>query len=153
MKNPSLFLIIFLIVIVGICGCTQKESDTGTKMVFEIPSTPIPTVTTIPITSTRTQPIPRDPIIGHWYSFFYPSWGGKILNEITLMENQTWFGVKTEYQNTIEKTYFYGTWKKESTDRYSLTESTTHKPHICEYNASRDELLDTNNGFLYHRVV
>jgi len=153
MKIPHLLLILFILVIVGTCGCTQTVSDKGTKLAFDIPSTPMTTMMTVPIPSTGTPLIPKDPIVGYWYCFVYPSWGGKILNENTLMENQTWNGVTTEYQDEVEKQYFHGTWKKESTNRYSLISSITHNSHTFEYDTSKDELLDTNSGLLYHRVT
>lgn len=153
MKLPHLLLIIFLLVIVGTCGCTQTVQDTGTKMVFDIPSTPMTTLTTVPIPSTSTPVIQKDPIVGHWYCFVYPSWGGKVLNEFTVMENQTWNRVITKYQHEVEKEYAHGVWKKESTNCYLLTSSITHVSHIFECDASKDELLDTDSGLLYHRAV
>ena len=144
MKIPLLLLILILSGFIGISGCTQTIPDKGTKLVFDTPSTPVTTVTTIPIPSTSNPVITKDLIVGHWYCFIYPSWGGKILNENTIMENQTWNGVTTEYQDEGEKQYFHGTWKKESTNRYSLISSITHNSHTFEYDKSKDELLDSN---------
>jgi hypothetical protein len=79
--------------------------------------------------------------------------GGRVLNEFTLRENQTWNRVITEYQDAVEKESAHGTWKKESTSRYLLTSSITHVSHTFEYDKTKDELLDTNAGLLYHRVV
>ena len=152
MKILHLFFILFLFVIAGTCGCTQTVPDKPTQLVFDIPSTPMTTVTTVPVPSTSTPIIPKDPIVGQWYCFVYPSWGGKILNEFTLMENQTWNRVITDYQAKVEKEYAHGTWRKESTNRYLLTSSITHVSHTFEYDKTKDELLDTNSGLLYHRV-
>ena len=148
-----LLLILFLLVIVGICGCAQTVPDTGTKLVFDIPSTPMTRVTTVPIPSTSTPVIPKDPVVGYWYCYVYPSWGGKVLNEFTLMENQTWDRVITAYQDEVEKEYAHGTWKKESANRYLLTSSITHVSHTFEYDKTKDTLLDTDFALLYHRVA
>jgi hypothetical protein len=75
MKSPRRFLILFLVVTFVTCGCTQPVPDTGAKLTFDIPSTPVTTVTTVPITSTGTPVTPEDPIVGHWYCMVYPSWG------------------------------------------------------------------------------
>jgi hypothetical protein len=151
MKTPSLFLILFL-VIAGTCGCTQPVSDTGTKLTFDIPPTPITTVTAVPVTSINTPATPKDPIVGYWYCYVYPSWGGRVLNEFTLRENQTWDRIITEYQNEVTKEYAHGTWKQESPGRYLLTSSITHVSHTFEYDKTKDELLDTDFELLYHRV-
>jgi len=149
MKTPLLVLILVLLVIV-VCGCTQPAPATGTKLTFDLPTTPM---TTVPVPSTTTPPIPEDPVAGHWYCFVYPSWGGKVLNEFTLRDNQTWERVITEYQDTEEKEYAHGTWKKEGPGHYLLTSSITRVSHTFEYDTANDELRDTNAGLLYHRAV
>jgi hypothetical protein len=153
MKTPRLFLFLCLVVIVVTCGCTQPVPDAGTKLTFDIPSTPVTTLASVPAPSTNTPSIPKDPVVGHWYCIVYPSWGGRVLNEFTLRENQTWQRVITEYQDEVQKEYAHGSWKKESTNRYLLTSSITHVSHTFEYDKTKDELLDTNAGLLYHRVV
>jgi hypothetical protein len=153
MKIRHPIVIFFLLVIVGICGCTQPVSDTGTKLVFESPSIPTTAVTSVPVPIMTPSSIPKDPVVGNWYCFVYPSWGGKVLNEFSLKENQTWDRVITEYQDKIEKEYAHGVWKKESTNRYSLKSSKTQNTHTFEYDKTKDELFDTDFKLLYHRVV
>jgi ABC-type Fe3+-hydroxamate transport system substrate-binding protein len=153
MKIPHLFFILVLVVSVVICGCTQPLSDNRTKPAADTPSTPMTTVTTVLSTSMSTPVIPKDPIVGSWYCIVYPLWGGKVVNEFTLMENQTWDRVITEYQDEVEKEYAHGTWKKESTNHYLLTSSITHVSHTFEYDNTKDELLDTDFKLLYHRVA
>jgi hypothetical protein len=161
--GPAILIISLLITLVLVSGCMlnfgQNNLNFGNSdeaqepLTAVIPSTPITTVTTVPVASTISPVIPKDPIVGHWYCIVYPSWGGKVLNEFTFSENQTWDRVITKYQNDIQKEYAHGIWKKESSVRYLLTSSITHVSHTFEYDKTKDELLDTDFNLLYHRVV
>jgi len=110
-------------------------------------------VTTGTITSTSTSDIPKNPIVGQWYSIIYPPWGVKVLNECIFVENQKWERIITEYQDEIEREYAHGTWKKESDNRYRVTSSITHVSYTFEYGKTKDELIDTDSKLLYHRVA
>jgi hypothetical protein len=161
--GTRILTISLLITLVFMSGCIldfgQNQLDFGKSdenqkpLTAVLQSTPITTVTTVPIPSATIPVIPKEPIVGYWYSMVYPSWGGKVLNEFTLRENQTWNRVITQYPAKVEKEYAHGTWKKESINRYLLTSSITHVSHTFEYDKTKDELLDTDFNLLYHRVV
>jgi hypothetical protein len=152
-----------LIALVFVSGCILdfgknkldfvNSDETQEPQTLVTPSTPITILTTVPVPSTSTPVSLKDPIVGYWYCMVYPSWGGKVLNEFTLMENQTWNRVITEYQAKVEKEYAHGTWRKERADRYLLTSSITHVSHTFAYDKAKDELLDVDFNLLYHRVV
>ena len=148
-----LFFIVILVAILLSAGCTQITSDSKPDPIINPPSTSMTINPTITLTPTSTPVLPKDPIVGYWYNWVYPSWGGKVSNEFTFMENQTWIRIISQYQHNgeVEKEYAHGTWKKESTNSYLLTSSITHVSHKFEYNNHKDELSDTNFDLLYHR--
>lgn len=148
-----LFFIVLLVVIIVSAGCTQIASDSKPNPITNPPSTTVTIIPPITFTPTSTPVIPKDPIIGYWYNWVYPSWGGKVSNEFTFMENQTWNRIISQYQHDgeVEKEYAHGTWKKEDANTYQLTSSITGVSHIFEYTIANDELSDTNFELTFHR--
>jgi len=150
MKFP-LFLILLLIVIIFICGCTQTTSDNKPGLATDIPLTPVTTAATVTLPPATISAPPKDPIIGTWIFHIYASWG-KVDDEFIFLENNTWTRIITDVKSNTKK-YTHATWIKNSAKNYTVGS------HIFEYNITSDELTDLTQTalagfeFIYHRTA
>lgn len=146
----SLFLIIFLLVIVFICGCTQTVSKNKPGLTTEIPITSMTAATTMTPSPTTISVPPADLIIGTWMGYNYLA-SGKIERVWNFTENNTWnmtnMNVKSQKKN-----YVNGVWKKESTGTYQVIPS-SGRPDTFTYNVAKDEFSDTYFGETYTRIT
>lgn len=149
MKNSPLFLVIFLLVIVNFCGCTQTISENRTETATD---TILPSLTTItmatPPPATISVP-PKDPIIGSWISYKYLA-SGKIELFWTFSENNTWTLVNTNVKSQHKK-FVHGTWSKTGIDTYQI--STSGSPTTFTYDRTNDEFTDTFFQVNYSRIT
>jgi len=150
MKTPPPFLILYLIVIVLISGCTQTASDVKPEPVTTTLPASVTTVTTVtPPPATLAVP-PKDPIIGSWMSYKYlPS--GKIELYWTFSEHNTWTLVNTNVKSQKKK-FVHGTWRKTGADTYQIP-SSSGDPITFTYDRTKDEFSDTFFLVPYTRIT
>jgi hypothetical protein len=146
-KHPTC-LILFLIGIVLICGCTRAPLDTKPEPVLDSNTTLITTTTTALPSTTIT---PKDPIIGTWISYTYPP-TGRLEIVYNFIENNTWIGADTNLKNMLVD-YSHGIWRKESDGNYWIKSSITGNTVIFEYNITKNQLYDPVHKQTFHRTA
>jgi hypothetical protein len=149
MKTLPFILILFLMVIVLSCGCTQRVMDNKTEPATSSPSTSMTTATIATLPPATISVPPEDPIIGSWFCYNYlPS--GKIEKIWTFMENNTWTMTNTNVKSQVKK-FVHGVWRKERANSYQVTPS-SGAPDIFEYDITKDEFSDTYFRDTYTRI-
>ena len=118
MNIPRLLLILFLLVIVWYLRLhaddTRQGNETGLRSSINADDDSDDRTRSINEHSGHTErPDSRTLVL-----LYLSVMGGKILNENTIMENQTWNGVTTEYQDEVRKRIF--PWDMEKREYQSL---------------------------------
>lgn len=150
MKSNLAFIILLIIGIVFICGCSQQSSERKTEPVMNSNHSSITAITTTSHLATNNVAAMKDPFVGTWeYRGYLTS--GPIKKKYTFLNNGTWMRTNTNLESFIEA-YSYGTWKKESDGKYMLRSSITGNSANFEYIADNDELHDPSRKETFHRV-
>jgi hypothetical protein len=150
MRKHHVPLIIFLIVILCICGCIQTASESKPEAITNPPSTSLTTIPTVSFTPTSTPFALKDPFVGTWICYSYPA-SGRLKKAYTFMENNTWTRTNTNLNSRVQA-YSHGVWRKESDNNYWVKSLVSGGSTTFQYNKTTDELYEPGFQETFHRT-